>query len=561
MHLLLLGKNLYNSAAPDVVQASYINYATGATAVNASYNASGFMPILPSTVYAISFQTHLAWYDASKVYISGITVAGTVGGTVTSPANAAYLRVSVKISNATGFQVEQNTVATAYEAYHYTLSSTDGVPFSLSQYVTFSPFVEIDLNSIIYATVGVQRNIYFDGLIIAGLPLSIFDIDITCSKGQQFQDFYQVTPTSTDTGTFAFTVNVLYNGVSVASATGSLVISAAVTSATRKLLMIGDSTLAGGQVLSPLLNDYTGNGYNVTCIGTQGTGLAKHEGYSGANTGDFATVGRVLYKFNLTGVTVAPGVGSVYSNNGSQFTITEINLSGGSGYVSGTRSTGTNPPTLTASTLVFVSGSGDATLSYTSATVGASNKFYNSGTSAFDFNYFLTTNSFTMGAGDMVVAHLGINDMFGAVDDAAATTAATTFITNMDIIINGTLSAVSGIRFGVCLPIAPSKSQDAFAVSYGTGQTLKRYERNRHILIKALIAYYDTSAKRTAGIYLVGFHACTDRTNNYQVAAAAPVNARNTATTVIRQNNGVHPATSGYYQMGDVLYTFLKNLN
>ncbi len=45
--------------------------------------------------------------------------------------------------------------------------------------------------------------------------------------------------------------------------------------------------------------------------------------------------------------------------------------------------------------------------------------------------------------------------------------------------------------------------------------------------------------------------------NGYTLFAAAPVNSRS-SVTVQRQSNGVHPGTSGYQQIGDALWAFLK---
>ena len=47
-----------------------------------------------------------------------------------------------------------------------------------------------------------------------------------------------------------------------------------------------------------------------------------------------------------------------------------------------------------------------------------------------------------------------------------------------------------------------------------------------------------------------------DTENNFPTVKEA-VNAQNPTVTV-RQSNGVHPAVSGYNQMGDVYYAWLK---
>lgn len=67
--------------------------------------------------------------------------------------------------------------------------------------------------------------------------------------------------------------------------------------------------------------------------------------------------------FTVSGVTVAPAVGDVYSNNGSQFTIIWARIISGSGKLTTERTSGTNDPTASG-TLTRVSGSGDASISF-----------------------------------------------------------------------------------------------------------------------------------------------------------------------------------------------------
>lgn len=72
---------------------------------------------------------------------------------------------------------------------------------------------------------------------------------------------------------------------------------------------------------------------------------------------------------------------------------------------------------------------------------------------------------------------------------------------------------------------------------------------------KELIARY--SGQEASRIYLVPTNTALDTENGYPLAASAPVNSRS-SVMVQRQNNGVHPDTSGYQQIGDALWAFLK---
>jgi lysophospholipase L1-like esterase len=57
-------------------------------------------------------------------------------------------------------------------------------------------------------------------------------------------------------------------------------------------------------------------------------------------------------------------------------------------------------------------------------------------------------------------------------------------------------------------------------------------------------------------VFIIPFNANLDRENNFPFASFS-ANSRNTEQ-IRRYTNGVHPSDSGYYQMGDTLFAFLK---
>lgn len=90
--------NLFNSSDPDVELGHYVSVVTGATAVNAAYNATGFMPVMEGESYNITYKNQLAWYDASFTFISGDASTG-INVVVTAPAGARYSRASVDLAS------------------------------------------------------------------------------------------------------------------------------------------------------------------------------------------------------------------------------------------------------------------------------------------------------------------------------------------------------------------------------------------------------------------------------------------------------------------------------
>lgn len=419
------------------------------------------------------------------------------------------------------------------------------------------PTAEIALPSRIFALEGKETNIYFADIVFSNLKLNQLDFDITCAKGAQFDKFYRVTPVSADAGNYPFTIDVYFAGTKIATATATLYISAsnAGTGITRSVLGIGDSTLSSGQPQSIIITENASGVMGINFKGTQGSGSNKHEGRGGWSIASFTTSGSPFYKFVLSGVITPPAILSIYTDGTNQFDIREINLTSGSGYVSGYRSSGAGTPPASG-TLTKVSGTGDATLNYSSFSIVASNPFWNNTSGALDFANYLTTNSISLTANDWVYIHLGINDVITYTDDALLATQINTMVTQLRALITNIRSAVTGIRIALCITIMPSISQDAMGANYTSGQTLSRYILNLKAWQKRMISEFDNSAERTAENYLIPWNSILDRENNMQ-KATMNANARNTEQ-ITTYTNGVHPAQGGYDQMGDQLFAFLK---
>lgn len=424
--------------------------------------------------------------------------------------------------------------------------------------ITFTkPFAEIILPSRIFAIEGKETNIYFANIVSSNLRTSQLDFDITCTKGIQYEKFWRTTPVAADAGSYSFKVDVYFNKVIIATYTSTLYIVAigAASGVSRSVIGVGDSTLSGGQPLSTLISENSSDVMTVTFKGTQGTGSNKHEGRSGWKIQYFATVGVTFYKYVVSGITTPPAIGAVYSDGTNSFTVREVNITSGSGYISADKlsGAGTSPAS---GTLTNVSGIGDATITYSSWSTTAGNPFWNNSTSQLDFSNYLTTNSITMASSDWVFIHLGINDVFGYTDDATLATQISTMVTQLRALITNMRSAVAGLRTALCITIMPTISQDGFGANYTTGQTLMRYLQNIKTWQKRMITEFDNDTERTAGNYLIAWNAVIDRENNMQ-KSSVDANARNT-TQITTYTNGVHPAQSGYDQMGDELWAFLK---
>lgn len=375
-----------------------------------------------------------------------------------------------------------------------------------------TPSVELhlptDAQNAIRCLEGREFNLYFDNVLrITSADGAVMDprdflIDVTCAKGEQFGNFWRYTPTGADAGSTTLTVAVYdrTRTTAYASKTATLVTVALAHPAVpvaRKLLVIGDSTVAAGKSLAELVNLFDGDSqYALTLVGS-----------NDGNKGDSGSVSRAIACDAVSGWT--------FNRFATDTTTAWTEINGGAR---------TGSP--------FVSGG------------------------VFNFGAYLTAQSITLTTGDWVIINLGINDVFGSTTDADATAINLTVAGILTGWIASIKAAVSGIRIGICLPIPPAASQDAFGDSYGCGQTRLRYNRNRALLVEDFLRNYDDDV--TAGVYVVPINANIDTVNNFPVITAAH-NARNSATAS-RQSNGVHPADSGYFQTADTWRAFLKGV-
>lgn len=405
-----------------------------------------------------------------------------------------------------------------------------------------------------YLLAGREVSLYFDNVLPDAAADYEWDVS-GLSLGQHQNERWTTNPSGAQSAT-TVTVSAIrrVDAVTVASGTTSVVgVAASANSGTTKnCLFIGDS-LTQADVMTQTLLDIAGSDVmGVTLLGTRGSGSNKHEGRGGWTISDYATAGRTFYSFTVSGVTVSPQINSTeYTNNSSTFRVQEVSLSGGSGTITCERVAGSNAPSASG-TLTKTTGTGDATITFSASSTVSGNPFWISG--ALNFPQYLTNNS--LATPDWVFIMLGTNDVFSYTSDTAAASAADGAFSTLDTLITSIKAAGAGVNVVLIPPPCPSRDQDAFGSSYGAGQTRWRFKRNIVKWCGQLYTKY--TGQEASRIYICPATLNLDTTNNMQRAASATVNSR-TAVTSERQNNGVHPATSGYQQIADGVWAFLKN--
>lgn len=174
--------------------------------------------------------------------------------------------------------------------------------------------------------------------------------------------------------------------------------------------------------------------------------------------------------------------------------------------------------------------------------------FEKEGKGVFDLNKYFKINNGGK-APDAVSFQLGLNDFFLATDETIAPTTQRS-IDRMEKLIAEFRKLKPAPEIFVFQHI-PGANQDAFGQNYSCTQTSWQYRKNLDYYNRALLKKSKELKFNVVPIYIN-----IDTENNFPVVNG-PVNRGNPAK-ILRQSNGVHPAKSGYYQMGDTLYCWLK---
>ncbi|MBQ6596416.1 MAG: SGNH/GDSL hydrolase family protein, partial [Lentisphaeria bacterium] len=181
------------------------------------------------------------------------------------------------------------------------------------------------------------------------------------------------------------------------------------------------------------------------------------------------------------------------------------------------------------------------------------NPFWNFKTRSLDFSAYFQKN--TEGkTPDFILISLGGNDVFACTDS--------TLDAKLEQIRKQAVSLISAIRkaapetaVGVILPEYCSHSQDAFGRLYGCIQTRWQFKKNcfkYRSMMEELI--------RRSGdpcLFSVPCYTALDTVNNVHKVKDY-INARN-PVPVLRESNGLHPHDSGYGQLADSCYAWMKN--
>ena len=157
---------------------------------------------------------------------------------------------------------------------------------------------------------------------------------------------------------------------------------------------------------------------------------------------------------------------------------------------------------------------------------------------------------------DFITILLGCNDNFGAKDETIEASI-DTFVKYMDVLIAEFHRVRPDTRIGIVTLLPPAGTQDAFGSNYSCGQTRWQYRKNQHRVIERTLAKW--AGQEAQNVFIIPGYPNLDCEHNYPTAKGlANARAEGAGAEILRLSNGVHPAASGYRQLADTLYCWLK---
>lgn len=283
--------------------------------------------------------------------------------------------------------------------------------------------LELQLPPCLYATPGLECNLYFANTVLAINPDNLA-FDVVCAKGTQQRERWTFTPKAEEVGEYALGVTVYGEGNRVLAQAGTVVrVVDPAPQAELSVLIIGDSlTHASVYPAQVLENAAADPGLEVRLIGTNAPRKdnpdLRHEGYGGWTAARFV---------------------SHYEAEA---------------WKDGKRA---------CSPFLFAGADGKPVFDYP--------------------RYCREVNEGK--APDAVTILLGCNDTFGATEENQADAIAAC-LANLDTLVGAIRAFGPATAIGILLPAPPAGTQDAFGANYGCGQTRWQYRRNQHRLVRAM---------------------------------------------------------------------------
>jgi lysophospholipase L1-like esterase len=601
------GKNLFNKNIISLNES--VSSTTGVTTTLADYFTTDYIRVVPNTQYARSHEHTLAYYDVNKTFISGVSGSANLF-TFTTPANCYYIRSTAQVSALDALQIELGATATIYEPHYFKIAGLKSEPDISSVEkkhikigtvtVDRTDFAKMGKNLFDKSTISDGYYVNQDSGILQGGGTSIYFASDYIDVAESVQYFISAIPSFTPRIAFYNSAKVYISGIYTGftnpftTPVGTAYMRFSADKTTKDSLQLEQSAVATtyenfgykfiksteinavsvemslpdkiyglvGQELNiyydNIMNDKdTKYDFDVTCdIGMQ---YEKFFRVLPTTAGNYPISIKVydngVEKFEITSTIIIKGV---TVGNGVTKSMLVI---GDSTTASNTALTKLYESFIAdVMNLTLIGTKGVAPIKHEGLSGWKASKFYTEAESpfvfsgVFNFSQYMTTNA--LATPDYVVINLGINDVFDAnAGDIASKSE--TILTQYQGMIDSIKAYNANIKIGLCLTIPPNYSQDPFGKSYFNGVTRWRCKKNNFEFVKALITRF--KGKEGLGIYLIPLNVNIDTKNNYAFENEQ-INARNTTMVLVpTAHSGVHPAESGYWQIADTYWYWLKS--
>ena len=434
---------------------------------------------------------------------------------------------------------------------------------SLVESKLYTNGVDIILPDKFIAVKNDNLQIFWKSIIKSVSPYS-FGIISKCLIGKHYPRYYSLlasAATSSVGQEKELTVEVLdnnYNDIAVNKTIIKIIDVPVSPSENKNILCVGASATENGQWPNELRRRLTKSDGDGTSYNPRGLGLTniefvgrrkatvqniQLEATGGWSVKEYSGAGRKAYRFFVTNVTQLY-VGDKYAGGGATFTITEINVTEGSGNI---RCTYDSSPSISESgSLNKSSGTGDSTITYTRYESESYNPFYNEDEERLDFKKY--ADKYCNGSIDLFLWHCGVNDIFSGTQES---------ITNAIEAYRKILRAYhadfpNGKVIISSVPLGDPHG--GFGANYGASLTSNYYIFARQVFeyTKQLILLCKEEEFSSYTYYCPVMEEF-DSENSYP-SEQASVNNRIKDVKEKVGTNGVHPTMEGYYMVADSFY-------
>lgn len=415
--------------------------------------------------------------------------------------------------------------------------------------------IKISLPDNLYAVVGDTFQLFYRGCIQAVNPYN-YNILVTCSKGKQFPRYFQYTPAAVDVGTTTFKLTVKNdNGDVLGEKSCNLItVSAGQSPSSQKnILCFGDSLTRQGDWCAEAYRRLTGTGgtpagkgyTNISFCGSRVKNGAGYFGAGGWKWTDYTTAGRPAYRFYVTGVSNI-NLDDIYTNNGIAFTILEINITEGTGNILCGYSVNETRTPQSSGTLTRQTGTGDASITYTSCEAEAANPLWDYTNDKMTFIPY--ADSYCNGQIDIVYTLLSWNGQTPwRTDFTSVTNEIKKFADTLHSEFPNAKLKILGIQVNSVnggMGSSYNATGTGYADAYGNVVTVLNQNK----------AYQDFANDSSYSSFVEFVNVSSQFDSEYNMPYSTyPVNTRSSITER-RDTNGIHPSIDGYNQIADVVY-------